>query len=317
MEWLRTEGVRGGEPWALFVSLVCPHPPWQAPTPFWNLYPHDRIDMPVAWAPGERPEHPGLAGFRRHFAHEEPYEEAAMRNVIAAYYGMISYLDDNIGKLVAALEETGLADTTRVLYTSDHGESMGQKGMYSKCNMYEESAGIPMIISGRDVPRGEMVDTPVQLADVFPTVIEATGTEARDEDAELPGTSLIDIANGAEPERAILSEQHCAGAESAVYMVRKGRYKYVKYMEPGYPPQLFDLEADPLELTDLAGERVHASTIAGLEGELRQLIDPEVEDRRAKEHQAALLEAAGGAEAVIAKGSPGYTPAPGEAPTFA
>jgi len=77
------------------------------------------------------------------------------------------------------------------------------------------------------------------------------------------------------------------------------------------------LEADPLELTDLAGDPAHAGTIAVLEGELRQLVHPEAEDRRAKEHQGALLEAAGGAEAVIAKGSPGYTPAPGEAPRFA
>ena len=152
---------------------------------------------------------------------------------------------------------------------------------------------------------------------MFPTILQGTGVAPHDEDRALPGTSLIDIAAGAVPARVILAEQHSAGARSAVYMLRRGRHKYVRYMEPGYSPQLFDLEADPLELSDLAGEAAHAGLLADCEADLRAVIDPEGADRRAKDDQARLLEAAGGVEAVIARGAPGYTPAPGEAPVYA
>ena len=146
---------------------------------------------------------------------------------------MISYLDENIGKLMAALDKTGLSQNTRVIYSSDHGESMGQKGMFSKCNMYEESVGIPMILSGPDLPKGQEIDTPTQLMDIFPTILEATGVTQKDEDQELEGESLISLAEGEVPDRSILSEQHSAGAKSAVYMIRKGKWKYVHYAE-GY-----------------------------------------------------------------------------------
>ena len=153
VRWLREEAVREDAPWALFVSLVCPHPPWLAPDAFFSLYPLEDIDLPVAYGRDERPMHPGLEDYRAFFDIEGEFDETTLRKVIAAYYGMVSYLDDNIGKLIAALDETGLAAKTRVLYTSDHGESMGQKGMMSKCNMYDESVGVPMILAGGGVPR--------------------------------------------------------------------------------------------------------------------------------------------------------------------
>ena len=229
---------------------------------------------------------------------------------------MVSYLDDNIGKLLAVLDETGLAPKTRILYTSDHGESMGQKGMMSKCNMYDESVGVPMIMAGEGVPCGHAVDTPVQLLDVFPTILEATGTEPTDEDRALPGTSLFELAGGAQPERVIFSEQHSGGARSAVYMLRRNGHKYVRYMEDDYPPQLFDLENDPLELSDLAGDPGHADLVAKCEAALREVLDPEAIDVKAKDDQADRIERGGGQEAIVAQGSLGYTPAPGEEPKY-
>ena len=313
--WIQDEGARSEKPWTLFVSLVCPHPPWRAPSKFWNQYPLEDIDLPVAYLPGERPEHPGLSDFRRFFSHEEPFEEPVLRSVIAAYYGMISYLDDNIGKLLAALADTGIADRTRVIYTSDHGESMGQKGMFSKCNMFEESVGIPMILNGPGVPAANAVDAPTQLLDVFPTVLECTGTEPTDEDRALPGTSLLRIAEGERPQRSILSEQHSAGARSAVFMLRRDRYKYVKYMH-GYPAQLYDLDKDPLERTDLGQDPAHRATLERFDAALRDILDPEAVDAAAKADQHQRLEAAGGMDAIVARGSPGYTPAPGEEPKY-
>ena len=315
MDWLEREaGKQGDNPWALFVSLVCPHPPWIAPEPFYGLYPHDEIPVPPAYWPGERPEHPAFQDFRHFFGHEQPFDEAELRKVTAAYYGMISYLDDNIGKLLTALERNGLAGNTRVLYASDHGESMGHKGLFSKCNMTEESVGVPMILAGPDLPPGRAVDTPVQLLDVFPTILEATGVARGDEDRRLAGQSLLGLAEGDQPERVILAEQHSAGAKSASFMIRRGRHKYVHHID--YPAQLFDLEADPEESNDLAGDPSRGALLADCEAALRALLDPEAVDRAAKADQAARIAEGGGQDAIVAGGSPGYTPAPGETPVY-
>ena len=316
LQWLREEGTKSDKPWALFVSLVCPHPPWNAPADFYRQYPLEDIDMPVNYGLDERPMHPGLEDYRQFFGVQDTFDEETLRRVIASYYGMVTYLDDNLGKIVNALDACGLAANTRIVYTSDHGESMGQKGMFSKCNMFEESVGIPMIMSGPGVPSGQQVDAPTQLVDLFPTVLESTGVTPAEEDLELPGTSLLRMAGGERPERVILSEQHSAGSRSAVFMVRDGRYKYVRYMHDGYAPHLYDLDADPTELDDLGTDPAHAGVVAACAAKLEGLMDPAAVDAAAKAHQAELLEAGGGQEAVVAKGSPGYTPAPGEDPHF-
>jgi len=316
IEWLEKEATKNSDqPWTLFVSLVCPHPPWVAPERFFNLYPAEEIPLPIAYSETERSMHQGLEDFRRFFGVQGTFENDVLKKVTSAYYGMISYLDENIGKLLGTLEKTGLSGNTRVIYSSDHGESMGQKGMFSKCNMYEESVGIPMIISGPDLPQGQEVNTPTQLMDIFPTILEATGVTAKDEDQELEGRSLLSLAQGETPGRSILSEQHSAGAKSAVYMIRKGKWKYVHYVE-GYPSQLFNLEEDPNELSDLGTNPDCSNQLVVMEQELRTHLDPEKVDQKAKDKQAERLELGGGMEAVLAKGSPGYTPAPGEEPEY-
>jgi len=316
IEWLEKEVSKNSDrPWTLFVSLVCPHPPWIAPERFFNFYPAEEIPLPLAYNEAKRSMHPGLEDFRRFFGVQGSFEDDTLKKVTAAYYGMISYLDENIGHLLNTLEKTGLSGNTRVIYSSDHGESMGQKGMFSKCNMYEESVGIPMIISGPDLPKGQEIDTPTQLMDIFPTILEATGVDSKDEDQELKGYSLISLAQGETPERSILSEQHSAGAKSAVYMIRKGKWKYVHYVE-GYPSQLFDLEKDPNELNDLGGNSESSDQMTTMEKELRMNLDPEKVDQKAKDKQAERLELGGGLEVILAKGSPGYTPAPGEEPEY-
>jgi choline-sulfatase len=268
----------------------------------------------VAYGNDERPHHPGLEDYRHFFGVKSEFDEATLRRVTAAYYGMISYLDDNIGKLLAALERNGLTDNTRILYTSDHGESLGQKGMFSKCNMFEESTGVPMILAGADVPKGQTIATPTQLLDVFPTILQATGTVPTEADRALPGTSLLELASGARPKRAILAEQHSAGAKSAVFMLRKNDVKYVHYMD--YPAQLYDLGKDPLELTDVSADPAYLSVLIEYEEMLNKLLDPEKIDAMAKQDQAERLEAGGGVDKIVAQGSPGYTPAPGEQPVY-
>ena len=315
VKWLSEEaGTYRDKPWTLFVSLVCPHPPWLAPREFYDLYPHDKLPFPEAYGLDERPNHPAYNDFRRFFGIEHEFDEATVRKVRAAYYAMTSFLDHNIGLVLGALEDNGLTDNTRILYSSDHGESLGEKGLFSKCNMLEESVGVPMILAGPDIPQGKVVDIPVSLVDCHPTIIQAAGAAPHADDADLPGVSLFDLANGATPERTIIAEQHSAGAKSATFMLRKGKLKYVHHTD--YPAQLFDLSSDPRELNDLADDPANRSDLEACEASLRAQLDPEEIDRRAKADQAMRIDKSGGQEEVVRKGSPGYTPAPGEKPTF-
>src|SRR5262245_6820269 len=199
--------------------------------------------------PAARPRHPFLDAMRKCLCFDEPFDAAMVRRAIAAYLGLVSFLDDNIGRILRALEQTGLAESTRVIYSSDHGDNLGTRGLWGKSTMYEESAGIPLVMAGPDVPAGNVCPTPVSLVDAFPTIIAGAGAAADPRDAALPGLSLLDIAQGLMPRRTILSEYHAAGAATGSYMIRHRRYKYIHYV--GMPPMLFDLERDPREKVDL------------------------------------------------------------------
>ena len=148
------------------------------------------------------------------------------------------------------LAETGLEEDTLVIYTSDHGDNLGTRTFWGKSNMYEEAVGVPLIMNGPGIPAGRRVSTPVSLVDAYPTIVEAVARGATAEERKLPGTSLLRLLNGEDADRTVFSEYHAVGSMTGIFMVRFGRYKYVHY--EGYRPQLFDLEADPLETRDLA-----------------------------------------------------------------
>ena len=310
VRWLHEDSQKQGNLWTLFVGLVCPHPPWLAPEEWYSKYSLEEIDLPVAYDLDERPMHPAIEDIR-HFLgiKEETFGENDIKKVIAAYYASVSYLDDNIGKILSALEEAGLARSTRILYTTDHGESMGQKGLFGKTTMYEESVGVPMILSGPDIPVGKRIDTPVQLVDVYPTILESAGVPLSDEELSFPGTSLFDIIDGETPDRPIFAEMHSAGSRSATFMIRKGKYKYVHFVE-GYPSQLFDLENDPHEIKDLGSDPEYSDIVRELKERLYEILDPKQIDQLAKASQAEKLEKAGGAQFITEKGMTGYSPTP-------
>jgi choline-sulfatase len=237
-----------------------------------------------------------------------------VRRAITAYFGLVSFLDDNVGKILRALEDTGLAATTRIVYASDHGDNLGTRGLWGKSTLYEESAGIPLILAGPDVPRGKACATPVTLVDAYPTFIDALGAAPDPRDGELPGTSLISIAQGTVPQRTVLSEYHAAGAMTGSYLIRHGKYKYIHYV--GLAPMLFDLEADPRERADLAQRPEFAPVLAACEARLRAVLDPEAVDRLARADQQAQIERHGGRQAILNRGTFRYTPPPGTKPAY-
>ncbi len=311
--WLEDAAAAPPErPWMLFVSFVCPHFPLVAPREFFDLYPLDSLPLPRLRQPDEFPDHPVLKKLREVQCYEDSFrDEDHIRTAIAAYYGMVSFLDDNIGRILATLRATGLDADTRIVYTSDHGDNLGTRTFWGKSNMYDESAGVPLIMAGPDIAEGRRVTTPVSLIDAHPTIMECLGAPVDD---SLPGRSLFAIAEGGDPDRTVLSEYHAVASITGIFMVRFGRYKYVHY--EGYQPQLYDLEADPFETTDLASDPLHEATLAEGERRLRAICDPEAVNRRAFADQRAKIEAAGGEAEVRKLGSYPYTPAPGEAPRF-
>ena len=315
VKWLRRAAPRHKDkPWALYVGFVSPHFPLIAPQAFFDLYPEDDVPWPDLYEPDQRPRHPFIDAMRQCLCFDEPFDAAMVRRAIAAYFGLVSFLDDNVGKILRALDETGLAQSTRVVYSSDHGDNLGTRGLWGKSTMYEESAGIPLILAGPEVPDGKACDTPVTLVDGFPTFLHALGAEPGPQDANLPGASLLDVARGSLPQRTILSEYHAAGAITASYMIRHGNYKYVHYV--GMPPMLFDLLADPGERNDLGRNPGFKAVRDECESLLRKAVDPEAVDRQARADQKAFIEKHGGKEAILKRGTFRYSPPPGKKAAF-
>jgi choline-sulfatase len=320
VDWLKARAAKrnlnpSGKPWVLFVSLVCPHFPLIARPEWYDLYPESEVPLPALYDPAERqPDHPYVAANRECQVYDKGFDPASLRRAIAAYFGLVSFVDHNVGCLMEALAETGLAAETRVLYSADHGDNLGTRGLWGKSNMYEEAAGVPMLLAGPDVPEGFVCREPVSLVDAFPTVTDCVGVKPHPDDRELPGLSLFDVVRGVAPRRTMLSEYHAAGAATGAFMIRKGRFKYVYYA--GMPPQLFDLDSDPQEARDLAREPGYRGLAEDCERELRRVVDPDAADALAKADQRARIAAFGGREAILRRGSFGHSPTPGTKPVY-
>ena len=294
----------------LFVSLVCPHFPLKSRETFYRLYPEHAVPWPGLYAQSERPTHPYIAALRKCMVYDEAFDEAKVRRAIAAYFGMVTFLDDNVGRILSTLTETGLAPDTRVIYTSDHGDNLGTRGLWGKSTMYEEAAGVPLIMAGPDIPPGIVCREPVTLVDCFPTILEAAGVAPHPQDRDLPGHSLFDLARGVAPPRTVLCEYHAAGGATGAFMTRHGPFKFVHYV--GMPPMLFDLRRDPQERNDRGMDTGYQGLIRDCLADVRRIVDPEAVDRRARADQEARIAQFGGRQAILARGSFSHSPIPGE-----
>jgi choline-sulfatase len=313
--WLKHRAVeRSDKPWVLFVSLVCPHFPLIARPEWYDLYPEDKVPWPLMYDAHERPEHPYVKAIRESMIYDKGFDKAKVRKALSAYFGMVSYVDHNVGRLLQTLQDTGLAESTRIVYTSDHGDNLGTRGLWGKSTMYEESVGIPMLMAGPEVPEGVVCREPVSLVDSFPTIRDCVGVAAAAADRDLPGAALLDVVAGRARARTVMSEYHAAGSATGTFMIRLGGFKYVRYI--GMPPQLFHLATDPHETRDLGEDPDYRGVIAEAEAALRKVVDPGAADRLARADQAAKINELGGREAILARGAFGYSPVPGAAATY-
>ena len=306
IRWLRDHGARQDKPWVLFVSYASPHPPFAVPKRLMDLYPLEDVPLPVQFSADERPDHPSVAHIRRVDGFEESVDEAYVRRTVAGYCALVTHLDEQIGQVMETAEDLGLLDDTRILYTSDHGEASGNHGLFGKSILYEHSIGVPLLMSGPEVPAGGVVSQIASHVDLFPTVVEAVGASLAEADADLPGISLWPAAAGHEETRVGFAEFHAQSSKTASYLLRDGADKLIYHV--GMPRQRFDLGADPQEMRDL-GDDAKADA---LEAKLRQFLDPEDVNRRAMADQLAHADRHGGVDAVRARGTFSYTPVPGD-----
>jgi len=308
--WLHEAARREHDkPWVLFVSFVAPHFPLTAPPEWYYRYFDAELPWPKQYDKHERPHHPFIDDYARvvdydtHFRSREDVKRA-----LAGYFGLVSALDENIGKVLQALERAGLAEDTRVLYTSDHGDNLGARGLWGKSTFYDESSGVPLIVAGDGIAAAREVSLPASHVDVYPFIFECVGAPVPRDDGH-PGISVAALAGGEHPDRGIITEYHAIGAAEGGFMLREGHFKYMHYVT--YPPQLYDLARDPEELVDVAADPAYAEVLQRCRARLLSMLDPQEVERRARARQAGLLARAGGREAALARGDLGFTPAPG------
>jgi len=259
--WLWDHARDGDErPFFLLASFSHPHDPYNIPREYWDRYDHDAIDLPAVSPvpPGERDPHSRRL-YDNYDRGEFAITDAHVRNARHAYYGAISYVDDRIGELLRALEDSGQAENTVVVVTSDHGDMLGERGMWFKMSFFEWACRVPLVLHAPGRFAATRRKPNVSLLDLLPTLLDLAGLEIEPA-APLDGRSLLPLIGDADadwPDTAP-GEYLAEGSVAPILMLRHGRYKYVACTAD--PPQFYDLEADPAELENLSGRPEHAET---------------------------------------------------------
>ena len=312
--WLEQEAAGQAAPWVLLVSYVSAHPPFLVPKRLYDLYPHDRVPLPVLFRPDEMPRHPALEHIRKLKLFQTMDDEAVLRRIAAGYFALVTHLDEQIGQVMAAAERLDLLGDNRVIYTSDHGESYGHHGLFGKNHLMEPAVRVPLIVAGPGIPAERAVNQIASAVDLFPTILEGAGVPQEAEDRDLPGISLWPAMTGRETPRVGFAEFHASASRAGGFLWRDGADKLIYHV--GMASQLYDLEADPIEARDRVADGTAGGRDRDLESALRAFVDPEAVDARAKADQRAQAERHGGTEAIARQGTIVYTPPPGQSARY-
>ena len=269
-------GAKRSEPWILHLSLLRPHPPWIASEPWNRAYDPANLPPPQrgATADEESKQHPWLAHQLAHPLHRAPEDEKKLNRQRAVYFGMISEIDENLGRLFAHLKREGLWDDTLIVFTSDHGEQLGDHWLLGKCGYFDQSYAVPLIVRdprpSADLVRGAVVRHFTEHVDIMPTLLDFIGADIP---PQCDGRSLMPFVERGTA-AAWRTQAHWEydfrdvsfdGAEKALGLtlhqcnltvIRDEAFKYVHFA--GLPPLLFDLKNDPGELRNLAQDPSHA-----------------------------------------------------------
>lgn len=245
----------GAKPFLCYVAFNAPHDPRVAPTSFHSAYRADPPPVPANFLP-QHPFDNGEMMVRDEKLLGTPREEQAVRGEIADYYAAITFMDQQIGRILAALEASGQAGNTIIVFSSDHGLALGSHGLLGKQNLYEHSMRAPLILAGPGIPAGRRSAALCHLLDIFPTLGDLTGVAAP---AGSEGLSLRPALNGQATGRRVIGTAY----RNVQRAICDGRWKLIAY--PKVPRvQLFDLHNDPDERHDLAGDPAQAARLATL-----------------------------------------------------
>jgi choline-sulfatase len=255
-------------PFFMTVSFTHPHNPFVTTREYWDRYDPAEIDMPAV-GPIPFDEQDGRS--KRHYlltrCDEHDVTPDRLRNARHAYYAMTSYIDDKLGRLMATLKAAGLAEDTVVIFTSDHGEMLGERGMWFKMCLFEGSVRVPMVIAGPGWPQGATRAENTSLLDLAPTILAQAAEAPRATAFE--GRDLLPLARGEAPDwpQDVHCEYTAEGCDEPWLMLRRGARKMIWSETHG--PQLFDLAADPHEARDLAALPEHAAEVAAMIAAIR------------------------------------------------
>jgi choline-sulfatase len=292
MAWLReNRHANPDKPWLVYTSFSRPHFPLTAPKRFFDRYYPDGVTPPKVGRTGDSADHPMTVGAIKGFRTDEIEKEEGMK-ARAAYFAAVDFLDELLGDFLAVLGRDGFLDNTVIVYTSDHGELVGEHGIWWKNTWHEAATHVPMIISLPEHRDGSLpaqeVRTPVSLADLFPTFCGLTGVDRPD---GLVGVDLTDTLKGGKndalSDRAgvITEATHPRwGAGTEFRMIRSERYKYITFRD--CDDLAFDLEADPLEQTNLLKDDPENADLVALREAVQDGFDfDDVETTRDKQQK--------------------------------
>jgi len=284
-EWvLERCAKRKDRPFFLAVGFFRPHTPYVAPKSYFDWYPEK--EMPVVQGVKEDQEDIPPAGLASHKREQEKLTDDLRRQALQAYYASISFMDAQVGRVVAALDRLGLADNTIIVFTSDHGYHVGEHGLWQKMSLFEESARVPLLIVAPGAAKGGAVKTPVSHLDLAPTLAELCGVKMpgnlqgqslvpmlKDTSVAGRGWALTQVARGGGLNRAtVTSDVGSQGRRYFGYSLRTPRWRYTEWDEGAEGRELYDHDADPRELKNLARDPVHAQTVAQLSAQLRAAV---------------------------------------------
>ena len=276
--------VRGKDrrPLLMVASLTHPHDPFAITQNYWDLYANDAIDPPWVGR-ADIAGDPHSERLRQVCAMDDvEISDAQLRNARHAYYGAISFCDTQLGRILGAFRTAGL-DNTVVLFLGDHGEMLGERGLWYKMNFFEGGARVPLVIAAPGIAEAGRVAASVSLVDILPTLVEVAGGSTSDLASPVDGHSLVPHLTGAGGHDEVIGEYLAEGAVAPIVMIRRGRFKFVH--SPADPDQLYDLAADPGERSNLAPDPRWATTHAEFAAEVARRWDLGALDQAVRQSQ--------------------------------
>jgi choline-sulfatase len=277
---------RGERPFCMTVSFTHPHDPYVARRKYWDLYQHDALPMPSL----------GPIPYARQDPHSRRLLQACdasrfdigpqqVRDARHAYFANLSYVDEKIGGILDVCRACGLHRNTVIVFLSDHGDMLGERGLWFKMNCFEGSIRVPLMIHAPDRFAPREVGAPVSTLDLLPTFLDLAAIDGSEFEAELDGTSLAPMLEGEDPpsDRRVTAEYAAEGAIAPLVMVRRGPFKLVRCEAD--PPQLFHLQTDPGECQNLAADPAYAEVLSTLKSDTDTRWDLERFDREVRSSQ--------------------------------